>query len=99
MVLHRDLPGLNVRLSDSREFFSCFSEAQDALLAASIDELQSENVLGSRSQRRLGSRNAADDCWMEFRAYLKQPSGFFNHNPNKRKGKVRVAKAPDLPYE
>lgn len=45
MLSHTSLPGLSVRLTEDASFSSSFAEAQDSLLAASLEELQSVNVL------------------------------------------------------
>lgn len=87
-VRNAALDGLDVRLCDSTELSSSFAEAQEALLSASLDELQSANVMaeGGRSSQseheryddsRYDALNGVADCWIEFRANVKQPSGFF----------------------
>lgn len=103
MVAHPDLPGLDLRLSDSKEYSSSFAEAQDALLAGSLQELQNDNVLleggdGRHERMKSDARDGDGDCWAEFRATVKQPSGFVKRNSNAVKV-TKVAKAPDIPYE
>ena len=52
------------------------------------------------------SMNGLGDCWMEFRANMKAPSGFFSkkkvivttHRASGR-GTERIARAPNIPYE
>jgi hypothetical protein len=106
MVSHPDLPGLDIRLSDKETFSSHFAEAQQALLAGSLLELQSNNVLleGGKSgsnESRSDSMNGLGDCWVEFRANMKQPSGFINKRSanSSSSSQLRVAKVPDIPYE
>lgn len=101
MVAHADLPGLDLRLTDSNTFSSSFAEAQDSLLASSLSELQNENVLlegGGNQRASSDAMNGAGDCWVEFRANLKQPSGFMKRKPKGAKAD-KVAKVPNLPYE
>lgn len=108
IALHPDLPGLDLRLDDSPQLSSSFSEAQDALLAGSLDELQNANVLleggkgTEESKGKTDTMNGLGDCWVEFRANMKAPSGYIQRNSNvavsKSKGN-KVAKLPDLPYE
>ena len=110
MMRNNLLNGLDIRLCEATELSSSFAEAQEALLAASLDELQSVNVMNEggddgkhkngRSQQEGGSdaMNGLGDCWVEFRANVKNPGGFFG-----RKGGIaggeRRAKAPDIAYE
>jgi len=110
IVLHPDLPGLDVRLDDSVKFSSSFSEAQDALLAGSLNELQNVNVLLEGGKEDVETRSKPDemnglgDCWVEFRANMKAPSGFIKRNTSgvivtrTQGGSNKVAKAPDLPF-
>jgi len=104
MMSHPNLPGLDIRLTDSMEYKSAFPEAQEALLASSLGELQNVNVCleggkdGIATRVKTDDRDNAGDCWVEFRANLKQPSGFLKRAV-KSGSKVRTAKAPDLPYE
>ena len=110
MMRNNSLNGLDIRLCEAMELSSSFAEAQEALLAASLDELQSVNIMNEggddgkhkngKSQQEGGSdaMNGLGDCWVEFRANVKKPGGFFG-----RKGGIaggeRRAKAPDIPYE
>jgi hypothetical protein len=103
MVAHPDLPGLDFRLTDSLEYSSSFAEAQDALLAGSLLELQSENVLleGGDGRRELMKPDAKDgegDCWVEFRANVKRPLEYMKRN-SKTLNAAKVAKVPDIPYQ
>jgi hypothetical protein len=104
MVSHPNLPGLDIRLTDSTEYTSAYPEAQEALLASSLGALQNTNVLLKGGKENKTTRAQTDeranvgDCWVEFRANLRQPSGFVNRS--RKSGRVRrVAKAPDLPFE
>lgn len=104
MVAHASLPGLDFRLTDSLEFSSNFSEAQDALLAGSLMELQSENVLleggeGRHARTKHDAMDGVGDCWVEFRANVKQPWGFIKKIHPTTTKVTKVVKAPDLPYE
>ena len=103
MVLHNDLPGLDLRFCPRREASSMFSEAQESLLAASLDGLQNVNTLlqgGGVEQAKEDPRLGNGDCWIEVRANLKEPSGFWQRSAAKNKrSKHRIAKVPDLPYE
>lgn len=100
MMLHPDLDGIDVRFCSQENVSSAFSEAQESLLAASLEELQSSNTLlaageEAKDDHRLGKA----DCWIEVRANLKQPSGYFNRTGGKLPSKPRIANIPDLPYE
>jgi hypothetical protein len=86
---------LNVRLCSTPNRSSMFAEAQDSLLASSIHELQSQDVLASSPVP--DPRTNQTDCWVEFRATLRRPLGFV---PSfKSNSTLKVARAPDLPYE
>jgi hypothetical protein len=105
MVSHPMLYGLDIRVTDCVEFASAFPEAQEALLASSLGELQNTNVLVKGGKENdVATRSTVDtrenqgDCWVEFRANMKRPSGFIKRSTT-RKSKVRTAKAPDLPFE
>ena len=89
IVRHDDFMGLDIRLCENIRLSSSFAEAQDALLAGSLEELQNPNVLseGRKSQDGINSKSESNniatksvigDCWMEFRANVRQPSGFFS---------------------
>ena len=98
MMLHPDLEGIDVRYCSQDIISSAFSEAQESLLAASLEELQSSNILlAGGEQGKIDERLGKSDCWVEVRANLKRPSGYWQ-----RKGgqsKQRIAKIPDIPYE
>lgn len=105
MVSHPNLLGLDIRLTDSTDYTSSYPEAQEALLASSLAELQNANVLleggkeNKATRAQMDERVNAGDCWVEFRANMKRPLGFVNPRV-KSGGRVRrIAKAPDLPYE
>jgi len=90
MLQTTDWMGLDVRFCQATKYSSMFAEAQESLLAGSLAELQSPHVLqGGSKQVKEG------DCWAEFRANLKHPSGFLQRTAKPSK----IAKAPDLPYE
>jgi len=113
MLGHRDWYGLDIRLCSKHGVSSAFHEAQESLLAGSIDELQSTNTLLDGQQVANEDDRLNDgDCWVEVRQTLKRPSGFFdksafsaamrleNHGNGRRGGNSpRIAKAPDIPYE
>lgn len=105
MLSHPSLPGLDIRLTDCPEYTSAFPEAQEALLASSFGELQNVNVLLEGGKESMSTRAQIDnrinegDCWVEFRASIKRPSGFYKRATKSRAKEVRIAKAPDLPYE
>ena len=101
IVLHKDLPGLDLRYCSSTEASSSFAEAQESLLAASLADLQSANILLTGSEKsKADQRVGQGDCWVEFRANLKEPLGFLRrYATGKSKSTHRIAKAPDLPYE
>lgn len=85
--------GLDVRLCQSTTRESMFCEAQESMLAGSLQELQSTRVLGSKQEDDPNTNKM--DCWVEVRANLKRPSGYFTQS----KTTPRFAKAPDIPYE
>lgn len=98
MMLHPDLEGIDIRYCSQDAVSSAFCEAQESLLAASLEELQSANALlagGEQGQddKRLGNA----DCWVEVRANLKSPSGYWQRKGSQ--SKPRIAKIPDIPYE
>ena len=171
--------GIDLRYCQETTVSQSFAEAQESLMAGSLDDLQNVNVLmegkekiqrlGQQSQShdsaerdvkveswtasgsgsgvrrqeaaaststsahtnanvatsqgglendasapsRVDSMNGLGDCWVEFRANMKQPLGFLQGKNRARRtgglgmmkrvgggGSVkRVAKAPDIPYE
>lgn len=95
MLRHNaDLLGLDIRFCPSVKYSSAFAEAQESLLAGSLQELQSNHVLDG-ADGKVDPRINKMDCWVEFRANMAKPTGFF---PSKNK-KPLIAKAPDIPYE
>jgi hypothetical protein len=84
------LPGLDVRWCESTKPTSMFNEAHEAMLASSLNELQSTNVLGGgkHNNNNDDERIGAADCWVEVRNMVKNPKGFLP-----RKGQ-RIATAP-----
>jgi len=100
ILLHEDLQGIDLRLCSERKVSSAFCEAQESLLAASLDDLTSTNtLLGDGQVGKDDKRIGQADCWVEVRANLKKPSGFFHRGRGISPSKHRVAKAPDIPYE
>jgi hypothetical protein len=98
MVAHSDLVGLDLRYCQSTKVTSSFAEAQESLLAGSLDDLQSTNNLldgGEMAKEDINLGKA--DCWVEVRANMKRPYGFWRRSI--APAKHRIAKAPDLPYE
>jgi len=99
MLLHEDLMGLDIRYCPRTSISSTFSEAQESLLAGSIDELQSTNILVSGGEKAKNDERIGNgDCWFEVRASLKRPSKFWQ-GLKKSSRKQRIAKVPDLPFE
>jgi len=122
MVFHPALSGIDIRISSGNEngdwiLSSYFDEAQESLLAGSLDELQSAHVVSegaskSDTQNELilerDNKIGNADCWVEVRANVKHPTGFWKQfSPvamgdkitGKKKNTVNVAKPPDLPYD
>mmetsp|Transcript_96 Transcript_96/g.203 ORF Transcript_96/g.203 Transcript_96/m.203 type:complete len:408 (-) Transcript_96:1403-2626(-) len=102
MILHQDLLGLDIRYCRQTIVSSAFSEAQESLLAGSLEELQSTQTLvakGEEGSKENDDRIGKGDCWVEVRANLKRPSGYWKRNSSKKAGSVKIAKIPDLPYE
>jgi hypothetical protein len=88
---------IDIRLCPATKPISMFAEAQESLLASSLEELQSQRVLAQNSAQEIEDPNINKmDCWVEFRANMKNPSGFF---PRKSSDGPKIAKAPDLPFE
>jgi hypothetical protein len=85
--------GLDVRVCAQRQCRASFCEAQEALLGGSLPSLQSHHVLAG-AQGSLDPKTNRMDCWVEFRATLRNPLGYFRNNRG-----PRVAKAPDLPFQ
>jgi hypothetical protein len=97
MLLHKDLIGLDIRYCPRTKISSAFSEAQESLLAGSLETLQSTNVLLAGGEANDDKRIGNGDCWVEFKASIKRPSGYLRSK--NASGKLKVAKVPDLPYE
>jgi len=93
LIRHESLTGLDVRFCNAPNLLSTFAESHESLLAGSLQELQSAHVLtegssnhndinnmaygDSSSKIRSDKMNGLGDCWVEFRANIKQPTGFF----------------------
>lgn len=91
MVQHEDLLGLDIRFCPSEKVTSVFDEAQDSLLAGSLDELQSTNTLLAGGEKsKDDDRIGVADCWVQVRANLKSPSGFL-----KRQGRSSSTQKPN----
>lgn len=86
--------GFDIRLCETMSHASSFAEAQESLMAGSLPELQSTHVLKG-ANGSVDPRTNSMDCWVEFRANMKNPWGFFS----KRNQVTHISKAPDLPYE
>ena len=93
---------VDIRLCPATKPSSMFAEAQESLLASSLSELQSKHVLTHHSAKDTAAADReADpktnnmDCWVEFRANIRNPKGFLP----RQSASPRTAKAPDLPYE
>jgi len=98
MLLHKDLIGLDIRYCPRTKVTSAFSEAQESLLAGSIDELQSTNILlAGGEEAKHDERIGNADCWVEERAKFKRPSGYLWSKKTSRK--QRIARIPNIPFE
>ena len=95
VIRHPDFLGIDVRLCDRTSYSSMFAEAQESLMAASLPELQSGRVLHG-GRKMIDSQAAGADCWVEFRANVKNPHGFFSKPSNDIRANT---KAPKLPFE
>lgn len=124
VIHHPAIQGIEIRLCESTELSSSFAEAQDSLMAGSLDDLQNVNVLAeggagktksmdvelysskssqgtqniSKERGKVDAMNGLGDCWVEFRANMKRPVGFFDKKA-RAKPVQTIAKPPDLPYE
>lgn len=96
MLREPALNGLDVRFCEKTKPSSAFFEAQESLLANSTSELQSTHVLGSKTEA--DPRQGNSDCWVEFRAGVKDPVTFWSSKHTQTK-KPRIAKIPDIPPE
>jgi hypothetical protein len=82
-TLQNILPGLDVRFCDTDQPSSVFNEAGEALLASSVDELQSPNVLKSKADPGIvDDKMGSADCWIEVRTMARNP-GLYNKRPHK----------------
>jgi hypothetical protein len=92
MLQHEDLLGLDIRFCSSTKVSSAFSEAQDSLLAGSLNELQSTNTLLVGGEKaKDDDRIGQSDCWVEVRANLKSPSGFLKRPTGSVPSKQKLA--------
>ena len=110
IVSHPTIRGLDIRLVETTGVWvpnSYFDEAQEALLAASLDDLQSSHVITEGNEdkdkgidRDVDPKTLRADCWVETRANIKNPLGFLSKRWTlKSQSNPAVAKPPDLPYE
>ncbi len=67
---------------------------------------EAESQERNTASNRVDAMNGLGDCWVEFRANMRNPRGFFiggkamkTWSPSSNKSVKKVAKAPDLPYE
>lgn len=95
MVRSADWWGIDLRFCEQAKYRAGFNEAQEALLAGSLPSLQSTHVLDG-AQGTIDPRTDKMDCWVEFRASLRNPLGFWSRRSS---SKPRIAKVPDIPYE
>ena len=96
--------GMHIRLCAQHQPTSMYAEAQDSLLASSLSELQSKDVLLSNTDSSTSTdpRTNNTDCWVEFRANLRHPLGFISSSllsSNAPSNPPKIAKAPNIPYE
>lgn len=95
--------GVDIRLCSATQSSPVFAESQESLLASSLSELQSKHVLtnhlpGDATVQRESDPNINKmDCWVEFRANIRNPQGFLPRH--ELASRPRTAKAPDLPFE
>lgn len=96
MIRSPDWCGIDLRFCQHTKHRAGFNEAQEALLAGSLPSIQSTHVLdGARGT--IDPRTDKMDCWVEFRASVRNPLGFWSNRRNHNK--PRIAKVPDIPYE
>lgn len=95
MVRSHDWWGMDLRFCEQSKHRAVFNEAQEALLAGSLPSLQSTHVLDG-AQGTIDPRTDKMDCWVEFRASVRNPVGFWS---NRSRSKPRIANVPDIPYE
>ncbi len=101
IVSHPSIAGLDLRICEDWKLSSSFDEAEQAVLAGSLDDLQSSHVMSEGKHNdgediiTIDPKTNNADCWVEARSNVKRPSGFlkrFSRDP-------RIAKPPQLPYE
>jgi hypothetical protein len=91
VLRHPCFHGLDIRLCESVQRRSMFHEAQESLLAGSLPELQSKHVLVSQQQQQIPDpRTNEADCWVEFRATMRHPSGFVARKLENRSARGRT---------
>ena len=98
IVSHPSIRGLDVRINEDWVLSSSFDEAEQAVLAGSLDELQSIHVMseGKNGEENISidSKTNNSECWVEVRSNVKRPVGFLRRVTN-----PRIAKPPELPYD
>jgi len=111
IVNHPSIIGLDIRICEAPgnewKLEGMFAEAQESLLAGSLEELQSTHVVSegkgdSTSTVKKDTKTLNADCWVEFRSNIKQPLGFFKQFTSsifQKPARTKVAKPPDIPYE
>mmetsp|Transcript_19608 Transcript_19608/g.28854 ORF Transcript_19608/g.28854 Transcript_19608/m.28854 type:complete len:510 (+) Transcript_19608:226-1755(+) len=72
---------------------------------SNVEVTKTQGNRNSGNGGKVDAMNGLGDCWVEFRASMKQPKGFFKGMlGGNGRGKIpsrsdRIAKPPDLPYE
>lgn len=100
IVGHPSIVGLDVRMHEDWVLSSSFDEAEQAVLAGSLDDLQSTHVMSEGKHHgeediTVDPKTNNADCWVEARSNVKRPSGFLKRLSNS----PRIAQPPQLPYE
>ena len=99
IVKHPSITGLDVRICEDWVLCRSFDEAEDAVLAGSLNDLQSSSVMSegknSNKDAAIDPKTNNADCWIEARSNMKRPAGFLKRNSRYH----RIAKPPQLPYE
>jgi len=111
IVTHPSIIGLDIRICEAPgnewKLEGMFAEAQESLLAGSLEELQSTHVVSegkgdNTSTVKRDTKTLNADCWVEFRSNIKHPLGFFKQLTSslfQKPARTKVAKPPDIPYE
>ena len=107
-----DLQNVNVMVEGTNNInhSSCIKSGVKGESSSSNDNNHSKH---SNNTSRVDVMNGLGDCWVEFRANLKQPQGFWKQwnmkgnfssifnigNETKTDKRKRIVKAPNIPYE